>query len=113
MWNPYSSVLLLESGLAVLFFSVILLLWQKVAACDAALWVLAWATRVFASLQGVQHLSPGRSGDLTAYMGLQACSACALILVLARTELRVLRERLVRKLFLQLSGVQLGASKTR
>ncbi|RPI19452.1 MAG: hypothetical protein EHM65_01365, partial [Acidobacteriales bacterium] len=74
--------LLLESGLAVVFFGVMLMLWRKVDYGDAALWVMVWATRVFASLNGAQHVSAD-TGDLGLYLGLQACSGCTLILILA------------------------------
>ncbi len=95
-------VLLLESSLAVIFFSVMLALWQRVDYADAALWILVWATRVFASLNGIIHLSeePGRLG---AYIGLQALSGITLILILARGELKVFKERLIRHLVIRLA----------
>ena len=110
MSNAYSSLLTLEGGLAVVFFGVMLVLWRKVDVADAGLWVFLWATRVFASLKAVQNV-PEASGELGMFVGLQACSALALIMVLARSELRVLRERLVRRLYMQVAVIQPSAPR--
>jgi hypothetical protein len=100
MVNPYSALLTVEGVLAVIFVGVLFLTWRKVDAPDGALWVLVWSTRVFASLKGIEHLPDG-SWELCMYLALQSCSACALIAVIARSEMRVLKERLARHLFLQ------------
>ena len=102
MLSSSGIVLVFEGSLAVIFFSVMLMLWRKVDMADAALWVLVWATRVFASLSGVQHLPVHPGGDLSLYIGLQACSGCTLILIVARSEIRVLKERLVRSVLMRL-----------
>ena len=111
MVNPFTTLLTLEGALAVMFFAVVLWLYRKVDAADASLWVLAWATRVFASLEGVRHLAAG-SQEMGMYMGLQACSACALMVVLARSELRVLKERVVKRLMLRLGGARPAVSES-
>ena len=112
MWNPVTLLLVLEACLAVIFFGVMLGLWRKIDVPDAALWVLVWCTRVFASVNGIQHVDP-QSADVGVYIGLQACSAFALLIILARSELRVLKERLRKALMLQLTGTPVDASRVR
>jgi hypothetical protein len=110
MLNSSGIVLVFESSLAVIFFAVMLMLWRKVDIADAALWVLVWATRVFASLSGVQHLPVHPDGHVSIYIALQACSGCTLILIVARSEIRVLKERLVRSVLMRLVDEPVAAS---
>ena len=103
MSNPLLAQLGLEAGLTVLFFGIMLALWKNVGAADGALWVMVWCTRAFAAIQGASHL-PLQPEAVTIYLGLQTCSALALIIVLARSEIRTIRQRFLRALFLQLAG---------
>ncbi len=100
MWNTNTVVLIVESVNALLFFGVLIRLWKKIDLPDAALWTLVWCTRVFASINGSLHIPPG-SVEAGVYLGLQSCSAWALTLIVGRSELRVLKERLLRNLFVQ------------
>jgi hypothetical protein len=99
MWNPTALLLFVEACLAIVFFGVMVALWRRIDFPDAALWVMVWSTRVFATIAGSAHVPRSEAG---LYIGLQACSACALILILARSELRVLKQRLLRRFMLEL-----------
>ncbi len=91
-----STVLLLEGGLAVLFM---LLLWfsrSKAVGRADLLWIFVWATRLFASLNGSRHMT-GDDRELLTYVGLQACSGLSLMLILARHERKLLRDKLMRR----------------
>ena len=104
MGSPLASLAVLETGLAVLFFTLLIRMRREVPACDAALWTVAWASRVFCAVNGVLHLSPG-STELKIYLTLQCVSALALAGALCRSECRVLRQRLLRALLLR-AGVE-------
>jgi hypothetical protein len=98
MLGVSNTVLLLEGCLTVLF---LLLLWfsrSKAVGSADLLWIFVWATRVFASLNGSRHMS-GDDGELLTYLGLQACSGLSLMLILARHERKLLRDKLMRRLF--------------
>jgi len=110
MWNPVDVLIALEAILAVAFLGSVFLFWRKTDAIDAGLWVLVWATRVFASIEGVKHLPP-HTVQVIGYVGLQVCSASALILILTRSELRVLKERLRRVLLMRLRDTGVSSSR--
>lgn len=98
MMGVSSTVLLLEGGLAVLFM---LLLWfsrSKIAGRADLLWLFVWATRLFASLNGSRHMSANDT-ELFTYVGLQACSGLSLMVILARHERKLLRDKVVKRLF--------------
>jgi hypothetical protein len=97
MIHSIASFFILEAALTLLFFAVLLGLRRRIPPFDAALWVIVWATRTFAAINGCRHI-PSSSAELTVYMGLQACSALALLLTLSRAELRVWRQKVLRRL---------------
>jgi hypothetical protein len=94
----------LEVCLAVLFFGVMFVLRKKIDGLTRALWLVVWATRVCAAIQGVSHLPP-QSDALHNYLGIQVLSGLSLTLVLARSEIRAIRHRFVTSLALQLGRV--------
>jgi hypothetical protein len=94
-------VLILEGGFGSVFAVLLVYLIRKLGIVDALLWVLVWCTRLFASLNGLRRLPEG-SPELSTYLGLQACSAIALIVVLLRSEFRILHEAIVRAFTTQL-----------
>jgi hypothetical protein len=93
--------LILEGGLGSVFAVLLVYLIKKLGIVDVLLWVLVWCTRLFASLNGLRRLPEG-SADLYTYLGLQACSAIALIVVLLRSEFRIVHEAIVRAFTTQL-----------
>ena len=99
------TVLLLEGGLTVVFLTLLLLGRQRSGGREDSLWILVWATRLFASLNGSRHLS-GANSELLTYTALQACSGLSLMLILSRYELKLFKDRLVRRLFVQLSEAE-------
>ncbi len=103
-----NQVLVLEGGITVGFLMLLLFVHRRSGRADDILWGLVWTTRLFASLNGARHFG-GSSLELGVYMGLQALSGLSLMLILMRSELRLLRERLARHLLLQLSKSSQGA----
>jgi len=112
MWNPVNVLLAIEAVLAAAFLLSMLLFWKKTDAIDAGLWVLVWGTRVFASIEGAKHLPP-QTLQVVGYIGMQFFSASALILILTRSELRVLKERLRRVLLMRLRDPGVSSSRAR
>jgi hypothetical protein len=104
-----SGVLLFEGGFAVVFLTLLLLERKKGGGREDILWGLVWATRLVASLGGSRHLNQDAAG-LSTYIALQACSGLSLMVVLARYELKAFRERLFRRLVLQVNGAGTSGS---
>jgi hypothetical protein len=104
-----SIVLLVEGVYAVIFVTLLCFARSKGRAREDALWGLVWATRLFASLNGSRHLS-GDHGELITYLGLQACSGLSLIVVLARYERQVFKDKLLRRLVVHMTGAEASAS---
>jgi hypothetical protein len=103
-----NTVLLVEAVYAVIFITLLTLARRNGGAKDDALWGLVWATRLFASLNGARNLS-GDSGELFIYLGLQVCSGLSLIVVLARYERKVFKDKLMRRLLLHMTHVEVSA----
>ncbi|HSB14837.1 MAG TPA: hypothetical protein VLE22_10275, partial [Bryobacteraceae bacterium] len=101
MWGNNVPALILEGGLGSVFAVLLVYLVKKLGIGDVLLWALVWCTRVFASLNGLRRL-PEASPELPTYLGLQACSAIALIVVLLRSEFRIFHEAIVRAFTIQL-----------
>ncbi len=99
------AVLLLEGGLTVVFLTLLLLGRNRGGEREDSLWILVWATRLFASLNGARRLS-GANAELFTYVALQACSGLSLMLIMSRYELKLFKDKLVRRLFVQLSGAE-------
>jgi|GEM_PF-5063786 hypothetical protein len=97
------AVWIAEGGMTLLFVGLVLLIWKREPVLDHVLWFMVWATRVLASLNGSRMLAEG-SPHLTAYIGLQACSALSLLVIMMRSELRLMRQRLVNRLLVQLGS---------
>ena len=106
--NIPPQVTTLEGGLAIAFLSLLVFVRRRGGRADDALWGLVWTTRLLASLNGAQHF-PVLSRELQVYMGLQALSGLSLMLILMRSEIRVLKERLFRRVVVQLSEAGGGA----
>ena len=104
-----SGVLLFEGGFAVVFMTLLLLERKKGGGREDILWGLVWATRLVASLGGSRHLNADAAG-LSTYIALQACSGLSIMVVLARYELKAFRERLLRRLVLQVNGAATSGS---
>jgi hypothetical protein len=66
-----------------------------------------WATRLFASLIGSRRLS-GADAELFTYMALQACSGLSLMVIMSRYELKIFKDKLVRRVLVQLTGTEAG-----
>jgi len=103
MGSPLGSLMVMETGLAILFLLAVINLWRKVGVVDALLWGMVWCTRVFAAVKGAGHLQAD-SEDLFIYMALQGCSGVALIAILMRGEIRIVKERVLRRLTLRLTS---------
>jgi hypothetical protein len=103
-----NTVLLVEAVYAVIFMTLLTLARKNGGGRDDALWGLVWATRLFASLNGSRHLS-GNSSELFMYLGLQACSGLSLIVILARYERKVFKDKLMRRLLLHMTHVEIAA----
>ena len=97
MMGVSSTVLLLEGGFAAVFLSLLLFARSRGGGSADFLWGLVWATRLFASLNGSRHMSGGQM-ELFTYLGLQACSGLSLMLILARHERKVFKDRLLKRL---------------
>jgi hypothetical protein len=95
-------VLVLEGGLAVGFLTLLVFVRRKGGRGDDILWGLVWTTRLLASLNGSRRF-PQFSAELGIYMGLQALAGLSLMLILARSELRFLKEKLFRRTVVQLT----------
>jgi hypothetical protein len=102
-----NTVLLVEAVYAVIFMMMLTLAQRNGGGRGDALWGLVWATRLFASLNGSRHLG-GDPSELFMYLGLQACSGLSLILILARYERKVFKDRLMRRLLLHMTHVEVG-----
>ena len=102
MSSPLAVMIIVESVLALVFIAVIIRVWRRSDLPDLALWALVWCTRVLATTGGIGHLR-SNSVEAKLYIGLQACSACALIVILARSELRVLHQRVLRTIWLRVN----------
>lgn len=98
------AVLFTEAGLCLLFCGLLICFRKQLGGIDVLVWSLVWLCRVLASLSG----SFGLQGVPTVqawYLGLQTCSAIALIIVLARTHASVLKERWVKRVVLGLASI--------
>jgi hypothetical protein len=98
------AVWIAETGLTVLFIVLLVLLRKKASASDSILWFTVWLTRVFASLNGSQPLAGRPSQQLAVYVGLQACSALSLVIVLMCFELRLRKQKLQNQVLLQMGA---------
>ena len=103
-----SAVILLECLLALTLIALLPYAWRRAGRIDALLWTLVWCTRTLASLNGSLRLE-GESQVLSAYVGLQACSGLALIIMFLRSELRV--SKLAKTLMFHIIGA--GSSEQR
>ncbi len=95
--NP---ILISEGGLTAVFFVLLILMHKRFASLDGALWLMVWSTRVFASLNGANGFAPW-SPRFKFYILLQGFSALSLILIMMRSELRVLRHSNFRRILVQ------------
>ncbi len=101
------SVLIAEGGFTLIFFVLLLVLRRKMGTGDCILWGLVWITRALSSLSGSRSLYEA-GADLTGYISLQGCSALALAIIVAREEARVVRERMLRGIWAQITGLYTG-----
>jgi hypothetical protein len=103
------TVLLFEGGFTVVFMTLLIIWRGKDGEKEDSLWGLVWATRLFASLNGSRHMS-GNQADLLTYIALQACSGLSLMLILTRYQLKVLKDKLLRRLLVQIAGAEASAA---
>ena len=107
MSNLPASVLVAEGGFTLIFFVLLLVLRRRMGTGDCVLWGLVWITRALSSLSGSRSLYEA-SADLTGYISLQGCSALALAIIVAREEARVVRKRMLRGIWAQITGLYTG-----
>jgi len=107
MSNLPASVLVAEGGFTLIFFVLLLVLRRRMGTGDCVLWGLVWITRALSSLSGSRSLYEA-GADLTGYISLQGCSALALAIIVAREEARVVRERMLRGIWAQITGFYTG-----
>jgi len=102
-----SSVLITEATLCLLLCGLLLYFRKQVSGTDALAWSIVWLTRVLASINGSYQLH-GSPAAQAWYLGLQACAAIALIVMLVRMHTSAVREKWGKRVVLRLalSGLQ-------
>lgn len=103
------AVLLTEAGLCLLFCGLLINFRKLLGGADVLVWSLVWLCRVLASISGAYRLQ-GVPAAQAWYVGLQACSAITLIIMLARTHASVLKEKWGRRLVLGLAWIDMRPS---
>ena len=109
MMGVSGTVLLLEGGFAVVFMTLLLHVRSNGGGRADILWGFVWATRMFASLNGSRHMS-GDQAELFTYVGLQACAGLSLMLILARHERKAFKDKLLRRLVVNMTEAEAVAS---
>jgi lysylphosphatidylglycerol synthetase-like protein (DUF2156 family) len=100
------AVLFTEAGLCLLFCGLLICFRKQLSGTDMLVWSLVWLCRVLASLSGSFRLQVVPTAQAW-YLGLQTCSAIALIVMLARTHASVLKERWGKRVVLGLASIDM------
>ena len=106
------AVLFAETGLGVLFCGLLIYCRKQLGVIDVLVWSLVWLCRVLASISGSYRLQ-GVPTAQAWYLGLQACSAIALIVMLARAHASVHKERWGKRIALGLVWIDLRPARGR
>ena len=107
-----SALLFMEAGLCLLFCGLLIYLRRQLSGTDVLVWSLVWLCRVLGSLSGSYRLQEVPSAQAF-YLGLQACSAFALIVTLSRTHASVLKERWGKRVALGLASIDVRPALSR